>query len=135
MGFIRFVIGESHPDSGVQEGLFHLAYQLRDSGDVAQHEREELAELMKWFDENLPVPGRFNRSSSKGYDRRATRGIAWYRDSADECVQRMYRVKGIFENNGCFVRTIHQERVGYVVYEDEYQVVAEPFADTQTGTR
>jgi hypothetical protein len=29
------------------------------------------------------------------------------------------------------VRTIKAKRVGYVVYEDEYQIVAEPFADTE----
>ncbi len=27
------------------------------------------------------------------------------------------------------MRTLKAKRVGYVVYEDEYQVVAEPFAD------
>jgi hypothetical protein len=26
-----------------------------------------------------------------------------------------------------------ETRVGYVVYEDDLQVVAEPFADTKTG--
>jgi len=29
------------------------------------------------------------------------------------------------------VRTLKAKRVGYVVYEDEYQIVAEPFADTE----
>ncbi len=28
---------------------------------------------------------------------------------------------------------IPEARVGYIIYEDDYQVVAEPFADTQTG--
>ncbi len=26
-----------------------------------------------------------------------------------------------------------EERIGHVVYEDDYQVVAEPFNDTRTG--
>ena len=29
------------------------------------------------------------------------------------------------------MRTLKAKRVGYVVYEDEYQIVAEPFADTE----
>jgi len=28
---------------------------------------------------------------------------------------------------------LHEERLGYVVYQDEHQVIAEPFADTQSG--
>jgi len=35
----------------------------------------------------------------------------------------------ILENNGVFIRTLKAKKVGYVVYEDEYQIVAEPFAD------
>ena len=37
----------------------------------------------------------------------------------------------ILQNHGIPVRMLKADRVGYVVYEDEYQVVAEPFADTQ----
>jgi hypothetical protein len=28
---------------------------------------------------------------------------------------------------------LSETRVGYLIYEDDFQVVAEPFADTQTG--
>jgi hypothetical protein len=28
---------------------------------------------------------------------------------------------------------ISEARVGYVVYEDAFQVIAEPFSDTRTG--
>ena len=30
MGFVRFVINTCHPDFGFDEGLFRLAYELRD---------------------------------------------------------------------------------------------------------
>ena len=33
---------------------------------------------------------------------------------------------------GYAVTLIHEEHVGYFVYEDEVQVVAEPFAETRT---
>jgi len=36
----------------------------------------------------------------------------------------------ILENHGVHVRTIKTVRPGYVVYEDEFQVVAAPFADS-----
>jgi hypothetical protein len=35
----------------------------------------------------------------------------------------------ILDENGVYVRTIKARRPGYIVYQDEYQVVAEPFAD------
>jgi hypothetical protein len=34
----------------------------------------------------------------------------------------------MLENHGVSVQMLKTERVGYVVYEDEYQIVAEPFA-------
>ena len=35
----------------------------------------------------------------------------------------------ILEENGVLTRMLKAPKVGYVVYEDEHQVVAEPFAD------
>ena len=134
MGYIRFILPTVHPDSGVEEGLFRLACRLCDDGDVPEAERQRLAKLLTWFGQNLPVPDRFNRSRSKGYDRRATKGIAWLRDSAREHCARMFQLKEILEELGHRVSVIHDSRAGYVVYQDEHQVVAEPFADTRTGS-
>ena len=36
----------------------------------------------------------------------------------------------ILETQGVVVEVIETQRPGYVVYEDEFQIVAEPFADT-----
>lgn len=132
MGFVRFVLARPHPVSGLEEGPFQLARQLRDHSAVNESDRRALAELIDWFGEHLSEPDRFNRSTSKGYYRRATRGIAWFRDTASECVSRMHRIKDILETYGYQVTMIRERRVGYIVYEDELQVIAEPFADTKT---
>ena len=95
--------------------------------------RETLLDSLAWFDEHLPTPDRFNRSKSKGYYRRDTRGIAWFRESATECLARMHELKRVLEANGHPVSIIREGRVGYIVYEDNFQVVAEPFSDTETG--
>jgi len=133
MAFIRFALTRRHPDSGVEEGLFRLAYWIRDDPDVNPVDRAELKEQLEWFATNLQTPERFNRSRSKGYYRRATRGIAWFRDTSTECLARMHRLKETLESYGHPVTVIRETRVGYVVYEDDLQVVAEPFADTDTG--
>jgi hypothetical protein len=133
MTYLRFVLLERHPDSGLNEGLFRLGYRLIKDPEFHGSDREMLEEVMSWFNKHLLVPSRFSRSSSKGYYRRATRGISWFRDTSGECITRMFTLKRIIENQGHTVTLIREERIGYVVYEDEYQIVAEPFKDTATG--
>lgn len=41
-------------------------------------------------------------------------------------------VEGTSDAHGIEVEVLHTERPGYVVYEDEYQVAAEPFTETLT---
>jgi hypothetical protein len=132
MGFIRFVIAKPHPDSGVNNGVFEPAYRLREDPSLGQNDRRILDEVLDWFDKHLASPDRFNRSKSKGYYRRATHGITWFRDGATECISQMYRLKDVLDASGYSVTAIRSTRVGYIVYEDEFQVVAEPFSDTQT---
>ena len=131
--FIRFVLARRHPDSGVEDGTFSLAYELKDSLHVEAADRNQLAETLAWFEKNLETPTRFNRTKSKGFYRRKTRGIAWFKDTATEHLARMHQIKGVLENYGHSVVMLSEARVGYVTYEDTVQVVAEPFSDTQTG--
>lgn len=76
MRFIRFVLARRNPDSGVEDGTFGLAYELRDSPHLDAADRDVLSENLAWFEENLKTPTRFNRTKSKGFYRRKTRGIA-----------------------------------------------------------
>jgi hypothetical protein len=133
MRFIRFAVAETHPDSGVADGVFRTAYALRDSDEVSSSERAILREQLAWFGEHLPVPRRFSRTSSKGFYRRKSKGIAWFRDNALEHIARLRQIQAVLEAHGHGVRMLVEERIGYVVYEDDAQVIAEPFKDTDTG--
>ena len=113
--------------------MFQVAGGVRDNPLVAVADRDAIAGLLSWFSEHLKTPERFNRTRSKGYQRRRPRGIAWFRDSAVEHLARMHQLKTLLEANGCVVSVLTSARIGYVVYEDEHQVIAEPFADTRTG--
>lgn len=53
-----------------------------------------------WFGENLVTLDTFNRSKSKGFYRRTTRGIAWFRNSATDCLWRMDHIKTTLEKYG-----------------------------------
>jgi hypothetical protein len=133
MRFIRFVVARRHPDSEVEDGTFTLAYELRDSPQVNAADRDLLAQNLAWFEKNLETPTRFNRTKSKGFYRRKTRGIAWFKDSATEHLTRMHQIKAVLEQYGYSVVMLSETRVGYVFHDDAFQVVAEPFSDTQTG--
>jgi hypothetical protein len=133
MRFIRFVLAQRHPDSGVENGTFGLAYELRDSPHVEPADRSLLAEHLTWFEKNLETPTRVNRTKSKGFYRRKTRGIAWFKDGATEHLARMHQINTVLEQYGHPVVMLSEPRVGYVIYEDAFQVVAEPFSETHTG--
>ena len=131
MRFIRFVISHRHLESGAYDGTFRLAYRLRGSSVATPADRSALADALNWFEAKLPTPARFNRSSSKGYDRRNTRGISWFKDTAVDHLTRMHEIRLVLERYGHQVQMLTEARVGYVVYEDDYQVVAEPFSETR----
>jgi hypothetical protein len=125
--FVRFVLPQPHPDTGVEEGIFSAAYHLRDGARRPIQEREALESLLSWFKTNLAIPERFNRSKSKGFYRRKTAGVSWLKPSALEHIDKMRALVVILEKNGYRVSKITTNRPGYVVFEDDNQVVAEPF--------
>ncbi len=57
--FVRFVLQGKHPDTGMNEGIFRVAYELRDSGELREKEHRDLAALIAWFIDNLDTPTRF----------------------------------------------------------------------------
>lgn len=125
--YLRFVLPTTNAESGVNEGVFAAAYDLRENGGVSGTSLEELSALLSWFSANLVIPKRFNRTKSKGHYRRSTKGISWFKPSATEHLSKMHRIVAILEDNGHHPNMIKIKNPGYIVYEDEFQVVAEPF--------
>jgi len=128
MRFIRFVVASSDPASQVRQGVFQAAADLRDEGALAEAEDDVLRETLVWFSKNLSKPERFSRKRNSYH--RDQRGIAWFKDSAGEHLRRIRALVSILEEHGRKVSMLTSSRPGYVVYEDEYQIVAEPFVDT-----
>lgn len=126
--YIRFVVGEVDEDSGQSTGVFQAIYGLRDTGKLCAYEETILDELRQWFKTHLQIPDRFTAAKSPYY-RKQNRAISWFKDTAHEHVSRIREMVAMLENHGVAVRMIKADRVGYVVYEDDIQVVAEPFSD------
>lgn len=114
---------ESSLDSGVADGVLRRACALRHSDGVPKLERGILSEQLEWFARHLPAPKRF------------AKGVAWLRDDAIEPISRMFEIKRVLGANGHVVRAhaVRENRVGYIVYQDDAQIVAEPFTDTFTS--
>lgn len=123
--FIRFVSGEIDEDSHVSAGLFCAAFKLLDDIVLSDHEYAAVADLMDWFRMNLRGPFEYRLRSRW----RAPRSICWFRCTAQEHLARARELATILEDRDVFIWTIRCHRTGYILYEDEVQVLAQPFAD------
>ncbi len=116
---------------GPREGFFCAAYALRSQHDLNQLSSDQLEDFLSWVRTNLTVPDRFNRTSSKGGGkRRDTKGLSWFKPTANDALVKAYELIALLELHGYVIDTLRSDNVGYVVYEDDAQVVAEPFANT-----
>jgi pyruvate-formate lyase-activating enzyme len=52
-----------------------------------------------------------------------------YQEMLSDPRQRIWEMVRILERNGIYVQKVITDRPGYVVYEDEWQLVAEPFRE------
>ncbi len=127
--YIRFVSDEVDYCSGKRLGLFHVIRELHDSGNLYDYEDEIVISIRDWFNDHLEKPESFNRSSKPGA---ANKAISWFKPTAREHIEKMYQLISIIEGHGIRVHVIKTNRPGYIVYEDEYQITAEPFNETTT---
>jgi hypothetical protein len=127
--FLRFVTSDLDDESHQELGVFHAARDLRDSGLLSQHDEEILQEIRDWFNDNLDKPAKFTNAKPPHYRKRKN-GISWFKPSAKEHIGKIRELIAILENHDISVRMIKTDRPGYVVYEDQFQIVAVPFADS-----
>lgn len=118
--YIRFIIGRKDEGSQVEQGIFQALALALEFGDITGHDADELNQLRAWFGDNL------RRPTSFGPDRLRL-GICWFKTDATEHISRIWEIVQILERNGVFVKKIRTDRPGYLIYEDEWQLVAEPF--------
>jgi hypothetical protein len=128
--YLRFVVADIDEDSGKELGVFHVVANLRDDGKLYPHEEEQHDLIRQWFNNHLEKPTRFTASKPPFY-RKKSKAISWFKDTAQEHLARVRTLVAILQNYGISVRMLKTKRVRYVVYEDEYQIVAEPFAGEQ----
>ncbi|MBZ5645259.1 MAG: hypothetical protein LAO19_21070 [Acidobacteriia bacterium] len=118
--YVRFVIGRKDEDSHVEQGIFQAAGQALEWRNITGSDAEQLNEVQAWFSKNLEKPTSFGRDTLR-------LGICWFKTGSTEHISRIWEMVHILERNGIYVKKIRTDKPGYVIYEDEWQLVAEPF--------
>lgn len=118
--YLRFAVFRKDEDSHVEQGIFQAAALVRNAGYITGSDADELCELRAWFNDNLESPTSFGRGE-------LPLGICWFKKSATAHISRIWQMVRILERYGTYVKSIRTSKPGYVVYEDHWQIVAEPF--------
>jgi len=128
--FIRFLSSEIDGRSQVAAGLFCAASKLRWTDELPDYEFDALSDLRNWFNIHLESP--FDHlPRTGGYER----AICWFKPTAREHLARAWEMITILERNDVLIWTIRSRKTGYVYYEDEAQIFAEPFDDVRPMCR
>jgi hypothetical protein len=127
--YLRFVVTEIDEDSQKELGVFHAVAYLREDGKLFDYEEKLYDEIRLWFNKHLERPARFTASKGK-HHLKLNKAISWFKSGAHEHLERVRGLVSILQNHGIHVHTLKTKKVGYVVYEDDFQIVAEPFKQT-----
>lgn len=117
---IRFVIDRKDEDSHVEQGIFQAAALALEWYQITGSDADQLGEVLSWFSDNLEKPTSLGRDKLR-------RGICWFKTDATEHISRIWQMVEILERNEIYVKKVRTDKPGYVIYEDEWQLVAEPF--------
>jgi hypothetical protein len=121
--YLRFVVTQIDEDSHQPKGLFIVAHELLDSGDLSPEERTQLDDILIWFDKNLPSP------DSANFRNRSYRATFWFKSEADDCISRIWEMARLLEYHGYLIEMRKCKWLGNIVYEDKFQVAAIPSKD------
>lgn len=121
--YVRFVADEGETDDGYdQTGVFTIAQGCSDDGRFNQYERDRLEQIFDWFNEHLPCPPFEANLKSRAWSRDC---VAWFHESASHMIANMWELVWMLQEAGVPARMITTTKPGKVLYEDEYQIVAE----------
>ncbi len=126
--FLRFETHGRHAETGLKVGVFHVAYELLESDHLESLERREIRLVLDWFAEHLPIPHRLACSRRPGAH---SNGVCWFKSTAARHVSQVRYLAILLRQQQIAVVEKRTVNPGYIAFEDDFQVVAEPFAETR----
>ena len=126
--YVRFIVKYYNQQTKREEtGVFRAADYVRDFSVISADEKENLRELIGWFDEHLPVPEFYDDPTKRGEENHT---YFWFKTDATEFLGQMNALTEILERNGVKTEKLCAERVpGELIFEDYCQIVVVPFED------
>jgi hypothetical protein len=122
--FVRFVVAERDSVSHERKGVFRAVWDLKYAGQLSAYEEAWAERVMAWFARNMYRPSRLAWSTRPNAPERA---VSWFRDTARAHIEQVRSLVSLLEHKDIAVEMLTTDRPGYVVYEDDHQVVAMPF--------
>lgn len=122
--YIRFEARCFDEDNHPIDGIFWVAQYMYHHDGISPDEEDRVWQILDWYHKELPIPKRFARSFKKSAEKKA---LSWFKDTATEHLEKMYELREILHRHGAITDVLVSSRPGYVIYEDEIQVLAEPF--------
>ncbi len=122
MKYVRFQGLELNCGTSNKRGIFQLAYELKHASSTAHYDDQQLRKNLTWLETHLQVPSVLEKGTHY-------RAICWFKDAAHEPLKRIWAIKFLLQEYGRTVDLIATRKPGYILYEDGWQIVAQPFRD------
>ncbi|MGH9753363.1 MAG: hypothetical protein ACREA2_11325 [Blastocatellia bacterium] len=119
--YIRYVILKEHRDTRKEMGVFQafsvLEASLLERGlKLQDYELEWKSEALTWFNQNVKTASNIANNYPKA--------TYWFKASAKDCIDRVQMLVLLLEQYGFHTKRIEADKFDYILYEDEYQVLA-----------
>lgn len=118
--YLRFVTATQDEDSRKKQGLFHSANRLKQEGELDRYESEVVERIFRWFNDNVKVPWLLKAPGNN-------RCLSWFKPEAKQALHLMWEMYYLLQSKGVSVEVLKENDIGEIKYEDEVQVVAQPY--------
>ena len=110
--------------TGLRSGVYGLVNGLYRRGLLTAEQAAFRRAGNDWYNANMIDPG---RAAPEVYDKTLhPRAVAWFKESAVEMIERVAGYLEILEAHGVAWELVRSSDPGKILYEDEYQIIAEP---------
>jgi hypothetical protein len=116
--FLRFAAHSVDERTSREIGLFTALYRLETAGSLSNYETSWFGEQERWFNEHLQKPSGLTTPAA----------VLWFKSTATEHITRMRALVELLEHKDVPVVVLETDKPGYIVYEDDHQIAAVPFA-------
>lgn len=127
--YVRFISPQRLYDRRGYCGIFQAAIDIVYDDETPYHFYLPIRELLDWFNENLPKPAD-EKFAVRSRRARHHVGLCWFRDEAKEMIHNAHLMASILAECDVPILAISSDKVGQILYYDDYQIIAKPNKET-----